>query len=342
MKLAKKFQRVLLCAQFGLLTLGANAIAAGPGKYNPYPNQPGYGQPNYGYQQDINQMYHHVKVIHKPHATILEVKVDKWLPRGGSLVKLKKMFKLGQYQGKSIKRVVVKASSARGYGQASLLINGQPVGAGHTLPTYPERKVWRLYENQNTLGADINRLQMSFQGKIFVEKFRIALEKNYVQTISKPMYKNVYGSDMIKVRKELNIGQSAIGAKVHSISVTGVPTQRGGAWVQLLVNNSPVGQAQKIGRRNGHLHFQMPYYGQNVLGEDIKSIKLQVTGYAQLNSLSAQVEGLSNGYGGGYGPGNGGYHPPKHPQPPIYTPPGKNPGPKTGPKGCGKKKKKKC
>lgn len=324
MKLSTRFHKALMCVQFGLLGLSANAIAQ---YHNPYNNP--YNPPSYGHHQDINQKNHHVQVIERPNATVLMVDVNQELPRGMNTIRLKKMFKLRNYHGQAIKRVAVIGSSARGHGQVELLVNGYSTEPSKTMGMQQTRAVFQMYENQSVLGQDIRRLQLKTQGKIYIKTIRIALEKNRIQTISKPLYKTVYGSETIPLRRELGLtpAQANGHVKLHSVSVSGQPKMRGGALVQLMVNGSPVGYPQRITRLNSQLTFQMPHYSDNVLGQDLRRVQLQVTGNAQITHLSAQIEELS-GYGSSPAP-----------LPPVIDPiPG--PGPGNGGK-CGPKKKKK-
>lgn len=71
-----------------------------------------------------------------------------------------------QLMGKKVKKIVLKASSLRGRAQATLLINGQPVGYSQTLPTVPTRLVFDLPAySANVVGQDIRSIQIQLQGR---------------------------------------------------------------------------------------------------------------------------------------------------------------------------------
>ena len=71
-----------------------------------------------------------------------------------------------QLRGLKIKKVIMKASSLRGRAQATLLINGQPVGFSQTLPTTPTRLVFDLRSySTNIVGQDIRSIKIQLQGR---------------------------------------------------------------------------------------------------------------------------------------------------------------------------------
>ena len=88
---------------------------------------------------------------------------------GHTTLKVRKLIKDytdAQLQGKKIKKVIMKASSLRGRAQATLLINGQPVGYSQTLPQQPTKIVFQLNQwSQNIVGQDIRSIQIQLQGR---------------------------------------------------------------------------------------------------------------------------------------------------------------------------------
>lgn len=80
--------------------------------------------------------------------------------------KLIKQYTGAQLKGKKVKKVIMRASSLRGRAQATLLINGQPVGYSQTLPTQPTKIVFQLPAyGQNVIGQDIRSIQIQLQGR---------------------------------------------------------------------------------------------------------------------------------------------------------------------------------
>jgi hypothetical protein len=68
--------------------------------------------------------------------------------------------------GLKVDKVIMKASSARGFAQAQLLINGQPVGMSQTIPVMESRLVFDLPNyNRNIIGQDLNTIQIQVNGR---------------------------------------------------------------------------------------------------------------------------------------------------------------------------------
>lgn len=82
--------------------------------------------------------------------------------------KILKDFTGTSLQGMKLKKVIMKASSVDGRAQATLLINGRPVGYSQNLPMQPTRIVFELPswgQSQNIVGQDIRSIQVALNGR---------------------------------------------------------------------------------------------------------------------------------------------------------------------------------
>lgn len=233
--------------------------------------------------------------------------------RGPQLIMLGRQFQIRQHRGKVLRRVVVNGSSAAGRGSAQLLVNGSPVGPAQTLQRGGSRLVFQLYENQNVIGRDIQRLQLQVRARNgYISNVRAVVRGgNRIQNVSQYLGMTFNSGERIRVRRQLGLQQQHNGKKVHSITVNGQKMGQGPAILTLLINGQQVGVSQRIGRRFNQATFQLPMYNQNILGQDIRTIQIQVQGSSlYVSQLSAQVSG-----------GQGGYGRPVINQPPVVTGP---------------------
>lgn len=205
--------------------------------------------------------------------------------RGQSEIDLKKLFRDPniQFKGMSVESITMVASSARGRAKAQLEINGlsQPADR-QTVPTYSREMDFRLDPVRNVIGQHIKSLKIQMRGNVYVESVEIVLSKNGRGGAGRTEVFEHQTSDFInfgktyKLRQTLGVGPRHNGKKVQFVQITG-SSPSGNAYAQLMIDGRPVGRVQYFSRFQNTLRFQMPY-NQDVLGDDINGVQIQVSG----------------------------------------------------------------
>lgn len=111
-----------------------------------------------------------------PQVEIVRQQLNERIQQEGGL-ELFRMFNLGlERQGQAIRRVSVLARSARGFGQASLMVNNQQSSASQSLSSSLTRLTFELGQGMR-VGAEIQGLRLYFRGDITIEEVSIEIEK---------------------------------------------------------------------------------------------------------------------------------------------------------------------
>lgn len=111
-----------------------------------------------------------------PQVEIVRQQLNERIQQEGGL-ELFRMFNLGlERQGQSIRRVTVLARSARGFGQASLMINNQQASSSQNIDFNSSRLTFELNQGMR-VGSEIQGLRLYFRGDITVEEVSIEIEK---------------------------------------------------------------------------------------------------------------------------------------------------------------------
>lgn len=111
-----------------------------------------------------------------PQVEIVRQQLNERIQQEGGL-ELFRMFNLGlERQGQAIRRVTVLARSARGFGQASLMVNNQQASASQSLSSSSTRLTFELSQGMR-VGAEIQGLRLYFRGDITVEEVSIEIER---------------------------------------------------------------------------------------------------------------------------------------------------------------------
>lgn len=134
--------------------------------------------------------------------------------QGTKVLKVKQLIKSQnriKLQGLKVKKVIMKASSRRGRGQATLLINGSPVGYSQTVPMGQTRLVFNLGSwSQNIIGQDIRSIQIQVKGNITTKMVGLKLAQNghgrHNQSISINVNQAFYGSQRLSLASLLPYG----------------------------------------------------------------------------------------------------------------------------------------
>lgn len=195
--------------------------------------------------------------------------------------------------GKNLKKVVLVASSARGRAQATLLINGMPVGYSQTIPTMKTRLVFDLNGRINVIGQDIKSIQIDIRGRA-VTLFRVAtVLKNrdgnvgYHRSVTVNLHQSFYGSQRVSLAQILGRPRIDMNAPVQKLIIN---TQGHG---NIMVNAGAMRLGSIIaGGRYGSMNETVHVNG----SASVNDIMMRVSGRLTIKSITVEL-GHSNYFG---------------------------------------------
>lgn len=90
--------------------------------------------------------------------------------QGQNILPLRQILNLGpEYRGRRVEKVILRASTAFGFGQATVLVNGAPVTYSQQVGTYMGDYIFMLPPHADEFGAEIQSLQIELRGNFFVD-----------------------------------------------------------------------------------------------------------------------------------------------------------------------------
>lgn len=111
-----------------------------------------------------------------PRVEVVRQLLNERIQQEGGL-ELFRMFNLGmERQGQAINKVTVVARSARGFGEASLMINNQQATTSQNVGIDSTRLTFDLIQGMR-IGQEIQGLRLFFRGNITIEEVSIEIEK---------------------------------------------------------------------------------------------------------------------------------------------------------------------
>jgi hypothetical protein len=199
----------------------------------------------------------------------------------------------GVLMGKNLKKVVLVASSARGRAQATLIINGQPVGYSQTIPTMKTKLVFDLQGRRNIIGQKVKSVQIEIRGRA-VTLFRVAtVLKNqgghggYNRSLTVSLNQSFMGSQRVSLAQILGRPRIDMNAPVNKLIIN---TQGHG---NIMLNAGGMRLGSIIaGGRYGSMNETVHVNG----SASVNDIMMRVSGRLTIKSITVEL-GHSNYFG---------------------------------------------
>jgi hypothetical protein len=198
-------------------------------------------------------------------------------------------------QGKKIVSISVKAQSTQYNSKLVLKVNGKKVQA----------KMIGTYLNQTTFMlpklSPRDVVSLKVKGGAFVKSVSAKVKKKQAQAQTQEIKAQINhfstGPATIKVKQAISqqSGVKLKGLKVKKV-ILKASSARGRALAQLVINGQKVGYPQKIPMGQTRIVFNLPASAANVIGQDIKSIQIQVKGKVQAKMVAIKVMKKGRGH----------------------------------------------
>lgn len=193
-----------------------------------------------------------------------------------------------QQKGKKLKKIVIKASSMRGFAQAQLLINGQAVGYPQTIPMYTEKLVFQVANQMygpSILGQDIGKVQIELKGNVTVKMVAMKVKQNQFGHMSKTfqVHQTLRGEQRIRLAQ-------LIGPQIRNLAHKQVKSI-------VLTVSSARGHGSVIVAGGGQVlaNFIAPMYQTSQLirlpwGASLQSLKIRTRGMITIKSVKVNLQ----------------------------------------------------
>ncbi len=199
--------------------------------------------------------------------------------RGTQIHNIKRMIKQNssvRLQGKKLKKVIIKASSNAGNGQATLLINGYPVGYSQNIPRYASQISFNLNNmGANRFGQGINKVELKIRGNVQIKMVGMKVSQSnngggYGNSVAINVNQAFYGSQRISLARLVQNGPRINTTKqIESITIT--------ARGRGIINIAGAGRGQ------GGIQVQGP-----------TTRTLRVMGYTSVRDLMLRIKATRN------------------------------------------------
>jgi hypothetical protein len=180
---------------------------------------------------------------HSPRVQILSQPVQQNF-RNQSKLAVRNLLNMGQqFRGDKLTKVILKAESAHGRGQAKLLINGSQVGRSQTIGKWLDTIEFSVPSYMQEIGYDINTVKIELQGNIYVESLNARIMKSATddydngndwgydpidggQLSSRP-YQTVYAQSSLSLAELLNASYRDGAKRVETVTIEARASVRG-------------------------------------------------------------------------------------------------------------------
>jgi len=180
---------------------------------------------------------------HTPRVQVLSQPVQQNF-RNHSTLAVRSLLNLGrQFRGDKLTKVIMRAESAHGRGQATLLINGRQIGRSQTVGRWLDTIEFYLPSYMQEIGDDINSVKIELQGNIYVDSLKAHVMKSATsghdnggdwghdpisggQLSSRP-YQTVYAQSSLSLAELLNASYRDGSKRVSTVTIEARASVRG-------------------------------------------------------------------------------------------------------------------
>jgi hypothetical protein len=144
--------------------------------------------------------------------------------------------------------------------------------------------------------TNLNSLVLKVKGGAFISKIGAELDlpvgpmPGQEQIVRAQVNQQYHGQSILPVRQLIaQTGVQLMGQKVESV-ILRASSARGQARAQLLINGQAVGVAQIIPMQETRLVFNLPRFAQNIIGQDLRTIQIEVNGNVFVNLVGLRLD----------------------------------------------------
>lgn len=232
----------------------------------------------------------------------------------GQTFKLKQMFNLTdpKFKNYKLKKVLLFASqsfSGSAQSKAALFVDDIMQGQAQTLSSSVNKLVFSTNTNE-ALISSFGSLQLKTNGPASIQRIVLkvippAMPVQQDQIISKTLQQTFGGENIVPLREVLGLDASFKGRKLKQIRILG-SSKKGFGTATLVLDDTTRSTARTLNTSMTEIIFDLPQ-GKQILGNEIRTVRLELKGNIDLESVAAKIERQNNsGWEDDWGNNNGG------------------------------------
>ncbi|MBP9682863.1 MAG: hypothetical protein KBD76_15795 [Bacteriovorax sp.] len=212
---------------------------------------------------------------------------------------------VSQLRGQRVLDVTVIASTEQGQGRAALILNGQSIENSVVVARQMAAYKFKVDPFANTIGRDLRSIELSMQGRFYVEKVIFNVleasdprlpgprhpsegrpRERAVEIVRQQVNQQIDREGGLELSRLFNLGLERQGQIVRKVSVL-VRNIRGYSAATLLVNGRQVSTSQSIGSGLSRITFDL---GAGVrIGQDMRALRLLINGSVLIDEVSLEI-----------------------------------------------------
>jgi hypothetical protein len=242
----------------------------------------------------------------------IEANIQEYFYDQSRLNLLQDRYILSQLQGLRIKDITIVASTERGQGTASLVLDGQSLESSKVVARQMASYTFRVDPFANVIGRSLRTVELAMQGRFYVEKIIFNVfedsgsngsgnsrppEGPQVEIVRQQLDERIQQEGGLELFRMFNLGLERQGQVVRRVTVL-ARSDRGLGQASLMVNNQQASMVQLINSSSSRLTFDLNQ-GMRI-GAEIQGLRLYFRGDITVEEVSIEIEKRS---GGQYPPG---------------------------------------
>jgi len=240
-------------------------------------------------------------------SSIVESQIQNYFQGASVLDLLSDSYTRMQLQGRRLRDITIVASTEQGQGRAQLVLNGQSLDNSQVVARQMSSYTFRVDPFANEVDRTLRRIELSMQGRFYVEKVIFNLletsgpngpgpgrppEGPAAEVIRQQLNERIQQEGGLELFRMFNLGMERRGQAVSRVTVL-ARAQRGFAQASLMVNNQQSGIAQTLGMGQSRITFDLQP-GMRI-GDQVQGLRLYFRGDLQIDEVSIEFDRRGGG-----------------------------------------------
>ncbi|MDO9182990.1 MAG: hypothetical protein Q7U04_11310 [Bacteriovorax sp.] len=232
---------------------------------------------------------------------IIEENIQKYFEGQSRFDLLGDQYIRSQLQGLKIKDITIVASTEQGQGQAFMVLNGQSIENSKIIARQMSSYTFRVDPFANTFGSSLRSIELSMQGRFYVEKVIFNLletsgsngpgptrpsEGEKVEIIRQQLNERIQQEGGLELFRMFNLGLERQGQAIKRVTIL-ARSARGFGEASLMVNNQQASSSQSISYNSTRLTFDLPQ-GMRI-GSEVQGLRLYFKGDITVEEVSIEI-----------------------------------------------------
>ncbi|MDD4975311.1 MAG: hypothetical protein PHY93_13210 [Bacteriovorax sp.] len=234
-------------------------------------------------------------------ARSVEANIQNYFNNQSRLDLLLDQYIRSQLQGLRIRDITIVASTEQGQGQAFLVLNGQSIESSKVVARQMASYTFRVDPFANVVGQSLRTIELSMQGRFYVEKVIFNLLENsgpngpgptpqpsgpQVEVVRQQLDESIQQEGGLELFRMFNLGLERQGQAIRRVTVL-ARSARGMGQGSLMINNQQASSSQNIGFDSTRLTFELSP-GMRI-GQEIQGLRLYFRGDISVEEVSIEI-----------------------------------------------------